>query len=185
MKKKRFGWGIVFYAAITLTLLSGIFFSIWVNRWFSFGRNALSDLGNPRRTPYYEVFNYTLIICGLLYAGYMAVSFRSYRPKTAFLLFLASILLALVGVFHEGFRNLHFLVSILFFVTGITSLAVYWAERNSLYGIAGYFSSLAMFIVQEAYGEHVGIAVPELVSGLLFYAIPLVEYVHRRSRSRG
>lgn len=185
MRKRRL-WvniGLALYTTTTVLLLAGIFLSISLNPWFSFAKNALSDLGNPKNTDYYYVFNYTLILAGTLYAVYMLGFFRKYRPKTALLLLLASLSLILVGYFHEGYRGTHYIVSLLFFFNGITSTAVYWAERNSVYGLFGYLASIAVFGLQSLYSGAMGVAVPELVSGTLFYLIPLVEYVHR-SRKR-
>ncbi len=184
MRKKRFRVDIdlIFYITTMMLFLAGVLLSIYLNPWFSFTKNALSDLGNPKRTSFYYIFNYTLMVSGTLFTIYMFGFFRKYRPKTALLLGLASFFLVLVGYFHEGYKGTHFVVSLLFFFNGITGLAVYWAERNSIYGIFGYFVSIAVFGVREIYSESLGIAVPESVSGLLFYLIPLIEYLHRFRR---
>lgn len=185
MRKKKFrvNIGLILYTTTTVLFLAGIFLSIHLNPWFSFTKNALSDLGHPMKTDFYYIFNYTLMTIGTLYAIYMFGFFRKYRPKTALLLGLASLFLILVGYFHEGYKGTHYIVSLLFFFNGITGTAVYWAERNSIYGIFGYFVSITVFGVQRIYSESIGVAVPEFVSGLLFYLIPLIEYLHR-SRKR-
>ncbi|GEM_PF-3048279 len=185
MKWREFtrGWRLGLYLAPTLILAGGSAAAIAVNPWFSFARNAMSDLGNPANGPLYWLYNYVLIASGALYAVYFAAVFRRVRPRTSLLLFAASLFLVLVGVFHEGYGRLHYYVSVLYFVNGMAGLAAYWGERGSLYGISGFYASLAVFALQYTGLVEMGVCIPEIVSSTLFYLIPALE-VLRASRRR-
>lgn len=185
MKWKEFtrGWRLALYLAPTLILAGGSAAAIAVNPWFSFARNAMSDLGNPANGPLYWLYNYVLIVSGALYAAYFAAVFRRVRPRTSLLLFVASLFLVLVGIFHEGFGRLHYYVSVLYFVNGLAGLASYWGERGSLYGIVGFYVSLTVFALQYTRLVVMGVCIPEIVSSAFFYLIPALEIVRNAGRA--
>ena len=186
MKQKGFegGWRLALYLAATLVLACGSAAAVLLNPWFSFSRNAMSDLGNPANTRLYWVFNYTLIVAGLLYTTYFAAVFRKVRPRTALLLLVASIFLVLVGVYHEGFGRIHFYVSVLYFVNGLAGLAAYWGERGSLYGITTFYVSLIVFAAHYTGAAAIGVSVPEVVASASFYLVPAVEIWRFRQRRK-
>lgn len=174
------GWPLTLYVAATLLLAAGSAAAILLNPWFSFLRNAMSDLGNPGNGPFYWVFNYTLIAGGALFAAYFALVFSKVRPRTSLLMAVTSLFLVLVGVFHEGVGRIHFYVSVLYFVNGMAGLAAYWGERRSLYGLAGLYTSMGLFGLYYAGLLGTGVSVPEVVSTAFFYFMPLVEFMRRR-----
>ena len=79
--------------------------SISLNPWFSMFSNALSDLGNPHAN-YYWLYNYGLVLTAalmLLFSFYLLfVSENKVEAMGASFVAVASIFLALIGIFHEG-----------------------------------------------------------------------------------
>ena len=51
-----------------LVAIGGIVLAISQSSWFSWGDNALSDLGHPMRSDVSNIFNFSLIIGGILLA---------------------------------------------------------------------------------------------------------------------
>jgi hypothetical membrane protein len=152
--------------------LSAIAVSILLSPWFSFTDNALSDLGVRDVAP---IFNFGLIFCGLLCSIFIASLFiKIAKPSLENLgvLFLlaACVFLICIGVFTEDFDNLHYSVSVGFFVTLLLSaliLGFAWSAKKEtrplgiiglivvLIGIAGWSVS---------WGD--GVAILELLSAV-------------------
>ncbi|WP_297535131.1 DUF998 domain-containing protein, partial [Thermococcus sp.] len=115
MVSKKLAWsgfagGLVYWLFVA--------WSISRNPWFSFWRNALSDLGGTNaNSPW--IYN-----AGLVVTSFFVLAFAVYLISTALnkaqtvggaYVSVSAIFLALIGIFHEGTRP-HVFVSTYFFV---------------------------------------------------------------------
>jgi len=95
-----------------------VFWSISQNRWFSFWKNALSDLGGAgANAPW--IYNSGLVVASVfvaIFSAYLILTAAN-RLQTVggAYISISAIFLALIGVFHEGTRP-HVFVSTYFFV---------------------------------------------------------------------
>ena len=151
-----------------LAPLIAIFFiavSIALSPWFSWGINALSDLGHSARDVA-PLFNFGLLLCGFLIIFYSITSFRSHAKYTSYFLMFAGLALQMVATFNEVYKPLHFQVSVLFFVAlGFASIS-YAVEKRSVLAVIALVVGFASWIL---YGLEIysgGIAVPETVSSM-------------------
>jgi len=105
--------------------LSSIFLAILLSPWFSWQRNALSNLGVSGTAA--AVFNSGLIVSGLLAMVFASGLFEKFSGGVlgrlgAMVLFLASIALFGVGLFPETAGPIHFYFSVAFFALFPVSL---------------------------------------------------------------
>ena len=137
MKDRRMWLGLL-SPPVALTFIS---VSIAIHPWFDWNENALSDLG-ATGTGHAWVFN-----IGLILAGTFAMAFSTYlieeaegtgEKAGAILFFLASLSMALIGIFPEG-TSPHFEVSALFYLLSVIAMSIYgvclW-RRHTPYGPA-------------------------------------------------
>ena len=109
------------YSGILAGLVYWLFvtWSISRNRWFSFFQNALSDLGDPSKAASPWIYNYGLMVSGLLvflFSLYLiAASENKLQTVGGAYISISALFLALIGVFHGGTRP-HVFVSTYFFV---------------------------------------------------------------------
>ncbi|ABW01570.1 DUF998 domain-containing protein [Caldivirga maquilingensis] len=98
---------ILTYMGIAAAVLAWVIIltSISLNPWFNMFSNALSDLGNPHAN-YYWLYNYGLVLTAtlmLLFSLYLLfVSENKVEAMGSSFVTIASIFLALIGIFHEG-----------------------------------------------------------------------------------
>lgn len=126
--------------------------TIAISPWFNIFDNALSDLGNIKRNGQVAyVFNAGLILGGILILLF-SVRMLSERIKTPnkywlISLIISSIFLASIGIFPEDAGSIHLLVSVLFFISLIITLALFFSTmiRTELSYVA--YIALAMLIV--------------------------------------
>ncbi|MEO3993976.1 MAG: DUF998 domain-containing protein [Desulfurococcaceae archaeon TW002] len=117
-----------------------IIISILINPWFSFFKNALSDLGRVDLENSY-VFNMGLVLAGLISLTYIPSLLIFFRSRIGYMstgVFLVAILhLILIGVFPEG-TSPHGFVSYEFFALMTISLLLVGisliVERLGKYG---------------------------------------------------
>ena len=157
--------------------LIAIFFivvSIVLSPWFSWGSNALSDLGRSadiEMMPKSEVaplFNFGLLLSGFLTIFYSITSFRNHAKYTSYFLVFAGLSLQLVATFDEVYGSLHFQVSVLFFVAlGFASIS-YIIEKRSVLAVAALVIGLCSWILYGLEIYSAGIAVPETISSMAF-----------------
>jgi len=147
--------------------LIGIFFvllSIFLSPWFSWWSNALSDLGHSINSEVAPLFNFGLILSGFFIMFYAITSLKYHAKYTSYILVMAGLTLQLVATFNEVYGFLHFLVSVLFFITiGLTSI-IYAIEKRSVLAFAALIIVLSSWILYwfEIYSG--GIAIPEMIS---------------------
>jgi hypothetical membrane protein len=152
-----------------LAPLIAIFFmavSILLSPWFSWGSNALSDLGHSVNSEVAPLFNFGLLLCGFLIILYSITSFRKHTRYTSYVLVLSGLSLQLVAAFDEVYGSLHFLVSVLFFATlGFASIS-YAVEKRSVLAFAALVIGSGSWILYGLEIYSAGIAVPETISSM-------------------
>ena len=147
--------------------LIGIFFvllSILLSPWFSWWNNALSDLGHSINSEVAPLFNFGLILSGFFIMFYAITSLKYHAKYTSYILVMAGLTLQLVATFNEVYGFLHFLVSVLFFITiGLASI-IYAIEKRSVLAFAALIIVLSSWTLYwfETYSG--GIAIPEMIS---------------------
>jgi len=138
--------------------------SIALSPWFSWKRNALSDLGHAVKSGVAPIFNFGLLLAGFLVMVYAVMALRNYAKWTSYSLVISAFLLQLVAVFDEVYGPLHFVVSVLFFVSlGPTSI-LYAIERKSSLAVIGFIIGLLLWVFYWARIYSAGVAVPETLS---------------------
>ena len=142
--------------AIPLTCIA---ISIAMSPWFSFWKNALSDLGHVKRATA-PIFNLGLVTGGLL----IALRSRLVRLRSTSLSLLAtSYFLILVGTFDEAYGKLHYWVSVLFFLGLVITGYVMSLETGKRYPAALSTLSILVWAIHFS-GVGWGTAVPESIA---------------------
>jgi hypothetical membrane protein len=140
--------------------------------WFSWGSNALSDLGRSAATDgaskseVAPLFNFGLLLCGFIIILYSITCFRKHARYTSYVLAVTGVALQLVATFDEVYGSLHFQVSVLFFAAlGFASIS-YIIEKRSVLAFAALIIGSVSWILYglEIYSS--GIAVPETISSM-------------------
>jgi hypothetical membrane protein len=104
--------------------------SIILSPWFNVFDNALSDLGNTAlNSPAAYIFDVGLILSGLLAAAFGLLLTVRKRSWVFFIwsvpLSLASVDLSLVGAFNESMGDVHFWVSVAFFLIIVVTMLLF------------------------------------------------------------
>ena len=140
--------------------------SIAVSPWFSWERNALSDLGHAVKSGVAPAFNFGLLITGLFLTIYAVKVLNKYATWTGYSLVISAFTLQVIAVFDEVYGVIHLVVSILFFIfLGTTSL-LYAMERKSYSATAAFTIGLISWMFYWAGICSTGIAVPETISSV-------------------
>jgi len=148
--------------------------SIALSPWFSWERDALSDLGNAVKSGVAPIFNFGLLLTGFFLTIYAVKVLKRYARWTGYSLVISAFALQLIAVFDEVYGLLHLVVSILFFVSlGVTSI-FYIVERKSYSALAALAIGFISWIFYWAEIYTTGVAVPETISSVavLFWVIP-------------
>ena len=147
-----------------LTAFLLIALSILLSPWFSWGNNALSDLGHSVNSEVAALFNFGLLLCGFFTIIYAQTSFRNHAKYTSYFLMFSGLALQLVATFNEVYEPLHFQVSILFFLSLCFASVSYIIEKKSILAIIALVIGLASWILYGVGIYNAGIAVPETIS---------------------
>ncbi|MEM2873682.1 MAG: DUF998 domain-containing protein [Nitrososphaerales archaeon] len=156
--------------------LASIGISIALSPWFSWTKNALSDLGVSEVA---SIFNSGLIICGILIFPFIVGFAKIERTKRfgltgSVVLLSSSVFLIGVGVFSEAFGLVHFYFSVAFFVSLILSsiiLGIHFTLNISdkrlgiftlLIGIISFIGWIVWATIHLS-----GVAIPETINILL------------------
>ena len=159
-EKASAAFGLVGLLVVYLSIGVSILFS----PWFSWQRNALSDLGHSVKSPVAPIFNLGLLLGGFLIIVYALTVFRAHAKYTSICLVASAFLLQLVATFDEAYGFLHGVVSVLFFVSiWITSL-VNAIEKKSLKALMAFIISFGIWVLYGLKVYSAGIAVPEIIS---------------------
>ncbi len=140
--------------------------SIALSPWFSWERNALSDLGHAVKSGVAPIFNFGLLLTSFLLMIYAITALKAYARRTSYSLLISAFMLQLVAVFDEVYGSLHFVVSVLFFVSLIPTIILYALERKSSLAVIGFIIGLLSWILYGARIYSAGVAVPETISTL-------------------
>ena len=145
---------------------SFIALAIFLSPWFRWQSNALSDLGHAARSSVAPIFNFGLLLTGLLTSLYALLSLKTYAKWTAISLAFTGFSLQTIGAFDEVYGFLHYIVSVIFFVSkGVTSI-VYAAEKRSYLGLIGFAVVALSWGLYFIGFYNAGVAVPEMISTL-------------------
>jgi len=149
-----------------LTAIIFIVVSIVLSPWFSWGSNALSDLGHSVDSEVSPLFNFGLLLSGFLTILYSITSFRNHAKYTSYFLVLTGLSLQLVATFDEVYGSLHFQVSVLFFVALCFASISYVVEKRSVLAVTALVIGLCSWILYGLEIYSAGIAVPETISSM-------------------
>lgn len=144
--------------------LASIFLAIYLSPWFSWERNALSDLGHSVRSGVAPLFNFGLVTGGLLLLLFSLIYMRTKYPLTAALMAAGSYFLILIGTFDEVYGFLHFIVSLVFFVALAFAALAYSYEARKMYPVAVTFIIGISWALQLSGMCNCGASVPEIIS---------------------
>ncbi|HII60587.1 TPA: DUF998 domain-containing protein [Pyrococcus horikoshii] len=105
-----------------------VYWSISNNPWFSFFKNALSDLGDPAKASHPWIYNYGLIVTSpfvLAFSIYLIIAAKNkIQTVGGAYISISSLFLALIGIFHAGTRP-HVFVSTYFFIQFFLGMLIY------------------------------------------------------------
>jgi len=140
--------------------------SILLSPWFSWESNALSDLGHAVRSDAAPLYNFGLLIGGFFVMIYAVTAFSAHAKYSSYCLLIPALFLQLVATFDEVYGFIHFLVSILLFVSFGFASIVYAVEKKSILALSAFAVG---FLTWTLYGAGVyiaGVAVPETISSV-------------------
>ncbi|MBU0494677.1 MAG: DUF998 domain-containing protein [Chloroflexi bacterium] len=156
-------------------ILGLILTAVTISPWFSWQDNALSDMGT---SPAAWIFNTALIVGGLLNVGLALGMWQwagpGWLPRLGSGgLFVAAVLLSLIGVFTEDHEAVHVAVAAGYFVltpVGYLLLGTAWLRRGvrvpGILTIAAGIAALLLIALTPHHDTH-GIAVPEILAALV------------------
>ena len=147
-----------------LVLYVCIFTSIALSPWFSWSKNALSDLGHSVKSIVAPIFNLGLVIGGFLIYQYSISILKHSKMIMYYFLALSAFLLILIGVFDEVYGVLHFIVSVAFFVTALSATLIYAYERKSKVAVVAFIIGACSWAIYGLKVFEIGISVPEILS---------------------
>jgi len=103
-----FSWIALIWPWITIFL---IILNILISPWFSWYKNALSDLGVHQ---YGFIFNSAIFTEGIINGLYFF--FHGKNSRQRYLIVTGSFSLSLVGIFNENFHLLHLIFALIYFI---------------------------------------------------------------------
>ncbi|NJE08168.1 DUF998 domain-containing protein [Thermococcus sp. M39] len=166
---KIFRIGAVSGIALSVLFVIVLTIAISLNPWFSFYKNALSDLGSLK-VPTKYIFNCGLILMGLSGIVFSLAAVKYFDSAVMHILTIAMIFLIAVGVFPEEYGKIHSIPAILFYLlslAGIFYAGILFKERKekmlSLFSMVG---SVVTFILVISTLGKVGLAVPEMIGAV-------------------
>jgi hypothetical membrane protein len=150
--------------------------SILLSPWFNFYDNALSDLGNIARNGCIAyVFNLGLMVTGVVVATFailLSIQKRSWKFLAwTPLLIISAVDLFLIGFFSEDAGRIHWVVSVVFFVTVTVLMFVYsyisWPLGSPKIGAIALIFGLASAFVWLVEWPWANVAIQESVTALI------------------
>ena len=137
-----FSWIALIWPWITIFL---IILNILISPWFSWYKNALSDLGVHQ---YGFIFNSAIFTEGIINGLYFFFLGKNSRQR--YLIVIGSFSLSLVGVFNENFHLLHLIFALIYFIfmpIYIILNSAYTENLNKFFNIIIGTASLFVIIV--------------------------------------
>lgn len=160
-------------APIVAYLSIGI--AIMNSPWFSWEKNALSDLGRLGN-PNGWIFNLGMMVSGCLAAIFsIGLLLRGKHKAASCMILASSIFLVLIGAFPEGSEPpmVHFIVSALFFASapaGFFLIGYLSEEKGSFLLQALSALSYVVWAVRYELKTTLGPAIPEMISSIFLGA---------------
>ena len=140
--------------------------SIISSPWFSWDKNAISDLGHSLMSDVSIILNFGLLLTGLMLIIYAVLALRREAKWTGYCLILSGFALQLIATFDEVYGYPHQVVSILFFISLIIMSILYAFEGKSRLAASAFIVILVCWALFLVGGYHSGIAVPEVISSI-------------------
>lgn len=140
--------------------------SIILSPWFNWGSNALSDLGHAVRSDVAPLYNFGLLLAGFFITIYSITTLKNHAKYTSYCLLTSALLLQLVACFDEVYGSLHFLVSVLLFVSFGFASIFYVVERKSILALVAFIVGLGSWTLYLMEIYRAGVAVPETISSV-------------------
>lgn len=169
-------------SGIALPVLFGIVLTVAIslNPWFSFYRNALSDLGSLK-VPTRYVFNCGLILMGLFGIPFSLATVRYFESTAMHIFTVAMAFLIAVGIFPEEYGKVHSIPAVLLYVfslAGIFYAGILLKKRGELWfstvSIAG---SVITFVLMVLTVGKTGLAIPEMIGAVFILSwIVIISY---------
>ena len=158
-----------------IIVYSSIAVSIMLSPWFSWSRNALSDLGHCMKSGVAVIFNFGLITGGLILALYSTIYLRRETKASWIILFLSGYMLQFIGTYDEIYGRTHLVVSILFFVLFGLSLLSYSLEKKSKTGVLFFLSYMVIWIAYYTRVLKGGVSIPEFITSFMVAAFLIIK----------
>ncbi len=179
-------WGLSWILAILGPAVAYVLIavSIVLSPWFSWGSDALSDLGHSTKSAAAPYYNAGLFIGGFFLIGYAILNLRLRRPFTAVALTLSALALQSVGVYDEIYGPLHGFVSVAFFLLLWVTMIIYAGEARNLLTAVPIVGYMLVWVLYWAGLYLGGVALPEAASSA-FATAWLVYVVARESLGLG
>ncbi|RLF22802.1 MAG: hypothetical protein DRN15_08020 [Thermoprotei archaeon] len=150
-----------------LAPLMCIFIAIILSPWFNIFENALSDLGHATRSVVAPLFNLGLSLGGFI-IGMHAVRYVFPRARIIGLGLVATgYSLILVALFDEVYGTLHFIVSVVLFISLAIMLLLFTIHERSLWPLLCLIIGIIAWAMHFVMEIPRGAAIPELVSILM------------------
>ena len=140
--------------------------AISMSPWFSWSKNALSDLGHAEKSSVAPIFNFGLLLAGFLITIYVVKSLSKYAKFTSFSLAFSSLMLQAIAAFDEIYGGIHLAASLLFFISVGISCLIYSIEKKSVLAVLAFLVGLLAWMLYWANMYEAGISVPEIISAV-------------------
>lgn len=161
--------GAVSGIALPVVFVTMLMIAISLNPWFSFYRNALSDLGSLK-VPTRYVFNCGLILMGLFGILFSLATVRYFESTAMHILTVAMTFLIAVGIFPEEYGRVHSIPAALFYVfslAGIFYTGILLKKRGELwFSTFSIMGSVVTFVLMVLTVGKTGLAIPEMIGAV-------------------
>ncbi len=138
--------------------------SIALSPWFSFLNNALSDLGHATRSSVAILFNLGLSTGGILLILFGATCVYKVNRAIGIVLMASGYFLTLIAVFDEVYGRVHYVVSVIFFLSLAAGASLYAYTYKSLKASLALVISVLVWSFYFTKIIKCGVAVPETIS---------------------
>ncbi len=132
--------------------------------WFNIVNNALSDLGHAIRSSVAPIFNLGLSLGGFIMSAHAIYYILPVSKLFGYLLGFSGYSLILIGVFDEAYGALHFVVSVVFFLSLAAFMIAYAIRNKSPWAVVGVGTGIVFWVLHFGYDVPKGAAIPELIS---------------------
>ena len=141
--------------------------SLFLSPWFSWERNALSDLGHAINSDVAAIFNGGLLLAGFLLMVYAATILKKHAKYTSYSLWASTFFVQLIAVFNEAYGSLHYVVAVPHFLMLILTSIVYSMEKRSKLALTTFLIVMFSWLLYTLPLFNIGIAVPETISKIV------------------